>query len=250
MLTETPTVNVPTSTAILPDGEPFVIGHSVAGREIKVVRFGNGPIQRMIVADVHGGYEENTNRLVNYMIDYLKTYPDQIPPGITLNILKTLNPDGLARSLDKYGRLNDHGVDINRNFNSNWKAQWDSTGCWNLLPVSSGSMPESEPETQALVHFIETHSVDALISYHSAGLGIFAGGQPNDLVSERLARLLAGVSGYTYPPITNGCEFTGQMANWASSLGIAAVDVELSNHTDIDWVENRTILNTFLAWER
>jgi hypothetical protein len=40
------------------------------------------------------------------------------------------------------------------------------------------------------------------------------------------------------------------MANWASSLGIAAVDVELSNHTDIDWVENRAILNTFLVWER
>jgi hypothetical protein len=237
-------------TAILSDGEPFVIGYSVAGREIKVARFGNGPKQRLIVADVHGGYEDNTNRLANYMIDYLKIYPDQIPPDITLYILKTLNPDGLARSLDKYGRLNDNGVDLNRNFNYNWKAQWDATGCWNLLPVSSGSMPESEPETQALVRFVATHPLEALISYHSAGLGIFSGGQPPDPASERLARLLSGATGYPYPPITNGCEFTGQLADWASSLGIAAVDIELSTHTEIDWYENRAILNLFLGWER
>ncbi|HNZ13472.1 MAG TPA: hypothetical protein PKL11_07430, partial [Anaerolineaceae bacterium] len=57
--TSTPTPTI-TPTPAPPEGELFPIGYSVEGRELWVVRFGNGPVVRMIVAGIHGGYEWNT----------------------------------------------------------------------------------------------------------------------------------------------------------------------------------------------
>ena len=103
-----------------------------------------------------------------------------IPDDITLYILPNLNPDGEARAHNKYGRLNHNGVDLNRNFPVNWQKDWDRAGCWNSLPTSGGTGPGSEVETQALMNFIDNHNIQALISYHSAALGIFPGGLPSD----------------------------------------------------------------------
>lgn len=112
--------------------------------------------------------------------------------------------------------------------------------------ISAGSGPFSEPETLALKKFILAYRVEGIINYHSAGLGIFAGGV-NDRGSISLARALAGVSPYAFPPVATDCQFTGQLIDWASAQGIAAVDVELSNHSDTDFEINLEILKVFLA---
>ena len=39
---------------------PVVIGQSVEGRPLEIFRFGHGPIRRLIVAGIHGGYEWDT----------------------------------------------------------------------------------------------------------------------------------------------------------------------------------------------
>ena len=130
-----------------------------------------------------------------------------------------------------------------------WQLTWHPQGCWSYAPISAGTHPASEPETRALMGFINSHQVDALISYHSAGLGIFPGGRPPDPASTHLAETIAAISPYPYPPISGGCEFTGQMADWMSARGIAAVDIELTNHEDIDFDQNLVILRTFLSWE-
>ncbi|NTW08608.1 MAG: hypothetical protein HGA28_03470, partial [Anaerolineaceae bacterium] len=116
-------------------------------------------------------------------------------------------------------------------------------------PVTGGEYAGSEPETAALAGFIKTHTLDALISYHSAALGIFPGGIPPDPRSEDLARTVAAVSPYPYPPIDTGCQFTGNMVDWASSQGIAALDIELSDHSHIDLDINLRILDVFLNWQ-
>ena len=42
-----------------------------------------------------------------------------------------MNPDGEARASDVDGRVNNNGVDLNRNFpTENWVADWDRDGCW------------------------------------------------------------------------------------------------------------------------
>ncbi|MBS1249193.1 MAG: Protein MpaA [Chloroflexi bacterium] len=203
----------------------------------------------MIVAGIHGGYEWNTIALADELMAYFQQYPQKIPSGVTLYILRSLNPDGRARSQGAAGRANENGVDINRNFPAFWQADWPREGCWSYMPISAGRTPASEPETKALMNFLRAHSIEALISYHSAGLGIFPGGKEPDPASIHLAEAVASVSAYPYPPINTGCMYNGQLTDWVSLEGIPAVDIELTNHQDTDFEQNLEILSVFLNWE-
>ena len=225
-----------------------VIGYSGEGRPLEVYKFGKGTQERMIVAGIHGGDEWNTVTLANQLIEYLNEHPEEIPENVMLYILPNLNPDGEARSHNKYGRVNNNGVDLNRNFPANWQKEWDRAGCWNSLPTTGGSGPGSEAETQALMSFIEKHHIQAMISYHSAALGVFPGGSPWEATSTRLAESIARVSSYPFPPIDTGCTYSGTLADYAVSKDIAAVDLELSDHFHSDFDQNVDILNVLLTF--
>ena len=258
-MTGTPTpTETPTSTSTPTDTMtptpfwtgPFTIGKSVQNRPLEVYSFGSGPTHRLIIAGIHGGGEYNTIELADQLIAYLQGHPEVLPADITLFILRDLNPDGEARAHNIYGRANAHGVDLNRNWDANWQVDWPRTGCWVNTPVTGGPKPGSEPETQALMKFILGNNIDALINYHSAALGVFAGGLPPDDKSIRLAKAIAAVSTYRYPPINTGCDYTGGLIDWADIHGSAAVDLELTNHTDTDYEMNLRVLNIFLNWKR
>lgn len=225
-----------------------VIGYSVNGFPLVVYTFGSGEHERMIVADIHGGDEWNTTTLANQLIQYLNQNSRVIPEDVTLYILPSLNPDGEARAYNKFGRANGNSVDLNRNFPGNWQADWNRDGCWNYLPTSGGNSAGSEPETRALMNFIESHNIEALISYHSAALGIFPGGDPPDDKSIRFAEVIASVSSYPYPPIDTDCTYSGTLADYAVSKGTVAVDLELTNHIDTDFETNLDILEVLLTW--
>ena len=246
--TQTPTE---TSTPIpLPfESGPLIIGQSVEGRSITVYRFGTGEVERLIVADIHGGYEWNTSVLATQLIHYIQTHPGIIPEDVTLYILPMLNPDGEAREHGPLGRANANGVDLNRNWDANWQNEWNTFGCWNEYPLSGGAYPNSEPETISLINFILSRHFSGIISYHSAGLGIFPGAWGEYRESFRLAAALASVSPYPFPPVDTGCTYTGEFVNWATKLGIPSVVVELSDHSDPDFQINLPILKTFLRWK-
>ena len=226
-----------------------IIGYSVNGLPLNVVTYGSGSTERMIVAGIHGGYEWNTIDLANQLIAYLKRNQHIIPEGVKIHILRALNPDGEAKSHGIEGRANANGVDLNRNFPSNWQAEWQRAGCWDYGPITAGPYPASEPETVALINFVKSRNIDALISYHSAALGIFPGGNPPDDQSLSLAATVASVSTYPYPPINTGCQFSGQLIDWASDQGIAAVDIELTDHENSDFEANVFVLIQLLNWQ-
>jgi len=238
--------STPTPLILINGQRSEIIGYSVEGKPLELYTFGNGEQERMIVAGIHGGDEWNTVTLANQLIRHLDQNPNDIPDDVTLYILPNLNPDGEARAHNKYGRLNHNGVDLNRNFPVNWQMDWDRAGCWNTLATSGGTGPGSEAETQALMGFINTHDIQALISYHSAALGIFPGGLPWDENASRFAQSLAEVTSYPFPPIDTGCIYSGTLADYAVSTGIAAVDLELTNHIDTDFDENLKALNVLL----
>ncbi len=238
-----------TPLALIHDQKPEIIGHSVNGLQLEVYAFGSGSHERMIVAGIHGGDEWNTVTLANQLIEYVNQNPSVIPQDVTLYILRNLNPDGESRAHNKYGRVNSNGVDLNRNFPVNWQADWKRAGCWNYLPTTGGSSAGSEPETQAVMNFIASHTIEALISYHSAALGIFPGGDPPDENSIQFAEALAAVSSYPYPPVDTGCGYTGTLADYAASQGIAAVDLELSDHIDTDFAVNLQLLQILLTFQ-
>lgn len=228
---------------------PKVIGKSVKGNNLEVIQFGNGPVERMMVAGVHGGNEWNTTALADQLIEYIKKNPQVIPADRTLFILRLMNPDGEARGHNLDGRTNERGVDLNRNFDAFWVVDWPRDGCWNYRPISAGSSPFSEPEAAAVRDFIQAHKISALINYHSAALGLFAGGRPPETESIRLAKSIAAVTNYAYPPENTGCKYTGQFTDWLAMNGTAAVDLELANHTDTDFNENLKVLNVLMKWE-
>ncbi len=229
---------------------PIVIGQSISGRPLEVFQFGSGDKKRMIISGIHGGYEGNTIRLADELIAILPSRPDLFPEDVTLYILRALNPDGEVRSDSYKGRVNENLVDLNRNWPALWESDWPKQGCWTYTYVTGGRHPASEPETRALMNFLLTYEIDALISYHSAALGIFPGGQPPDAGSISLAESLDKVSAYPYPPIETGCKYTGQLIDWASNQAIAAVDIELTNHKDSDLRQNLDVLEAFLKWEK
>jgi hypothetical protein len=249
--TPAPSETATTTPTPVPFSEgPFAIGSSVQGRPLQVWRFGTGQIERLIVAGIHGGSEYNTIQLADELMAHLGDHPEIIPPDVTLYILRSLNPDGEARARNYLGRANANGVDLNRNWDAHWQADWPRAGCWTNTYVTGGPRPGSEPETQVLMAFIQAHRIDAIINYHSAALGIFPGGWPPLEDSVRLAEAVDAVTTYPYPPIDTGCVYTGGFVDWAAVQDIAALDLELTNHTDTDFEMNLGVLNIFLSWRR
>ena len=241
-----------TSTAfVLANGPiPGFIGSSIAGRPIQAYAFGEGEREYLIVAGIHGGSEWNTIELADELITYINDHPNVIQVDVTLYIIRNMNPDGEARAHGVDGRVNNNGVDLNRNFPSeNWAEDWDRDGCWVYRPTTGGSRGGSEPETRAVMNFIASHKISALISYHSAALGVFPGGVPWEEDSKRLASTLAFVTKYPYPPMDTGCEYTGTLADWAVENGVgAAVDMELANHRNTDFDKNLKALKALLSF--
>ncbi len=237
-----------TPTALVIAPRATVIGYSVLGQPLEIYRFGYGYEEYLVIFGIHGGYEWNTIALADQLIAYLSEHPTFIPPQKRLFLLRAFNPDGEIRSAGYAGRANENGVDLNRNFPIGWKDDWDRRGCWDHLPITAGTRPFSEPETQALRNFVASRQIKAIISYHSAALGIFPGGEPPDPNSIQLAEAVAQVSTYPYPPINTGCEINGSLVDWAVSENIAALDIELTNHTDTDFEQTLRILEVLLNW--
>ncbi len=228
-----------------------IIGYTLEKRPLEAYRFGNGPVHKLIVAGMHGGYEWNTIALADELIVYLNDHPEHVPANTTLYVLHDLNPDGLARGKTPDGRANANNVDLNHNWPYNWAADWSRDGCFNERILSGGSGPGSELEVQALTVFINQIRPAALISYHSAALGIFPGGNPDFPPSKKLAKAVAEVSDYPYPPIATGCDYTGNLTDWAANTrGIPSLDIELTNHRDTDFDQNLRVLQVFLSWSQ
>ncbi|MGD8759536.1 MAG: M14 family metallopeptidase [Anaerolineales bacterium] len=246
--TPTPTIP-PTPTATprpLMEG-PFTIGTSVLGRPLEAYRIGKGPISRVIIGGIHGGYEWNTTVLVNRLVDYFWASPELVPPEVTLYLIPCANPDGAAAGTDRiHGRMNANGVDLNRN----WDYEWQSVASHGPWPVSGGTAPFSEPETAALRDFILSRGIQAAIFYHSALSMVFAGAGRETSKTEELALLMARYTGYQYMP--NGLPgqiTTGDAIDWLTSIGITAVEIELTTHEDLDWTRNLQAMLAFLQWD-
>lgn len=85
-------------------------------------------------------------------------------PSADVYVVPNLNPDGAARE----SRLNGRGVDLNRNFPSEWEpiqSRWD--------PQYSGPKPFSEPESRLAARIIRHLRPEATVWFHQ-----FAGTRP------------------------------------------------------------------------
>jgi N-acetylmuramoyl-L-alanine amidase len=137
--------------APVPAARGEVIGRSAEGRPIRALRVGSprARVKVLVVGAVHGN--EPAGRAV---VERLRrTKP---PRGTALWLIEDANPDGSAAG----SRHNAGGVDLNRNFPHRWRPQ---DGVY-----ESGPGPGSEPETQAIMRFVERERPRVTLWYHQA----------------------------------------------------------------------------------
>ena len=156
-----------------PDDRPAVveartIGHSVKGRPIRAWRLGEPGERRVVLVSTMHGNEPHTRRILETLRD------GRAVRGVDLWVIPTYNPDGLARGT----RRNARGVDLNRNFPYKWV---DLDGSY-----ESGPRPASEPETRAVMSFLEEIDPRRVISFHQPLVGV-----DTDTKDARFARRVA-----------------------------------------------------------
>ncbi len=239
--TQSVTLPTPTTKRSLPSPTPQfherrLLGYSREGRPIVAHRFGWGEVKVALVGNIHGRTEENTYRLMIEVAAHYRENFMEVPSEVTLWIIPTINPDGLANGT----RFNARGVDLNRNADTDQDAcpenDWspdifDSEG---HIPGSGGEHPFSEVETQILRDFLVDAQV--VISYHSQA-GLVVAGGCGEGPSRQLAHLLAQATGYGEAE-SIGYPVTGSIVDYLAFQGVAAVDVELTNKVDAELERN------------
>lgn len=240
-----------------------VIGKSVQGRNITAFHYGTGSAEILFVAGIHGGYEWNTVLLAYQIMDYLKTNPSAVPAGLKVTVIPVLNPDGLNKTVGKAGvftasdvptsqdvliagRFNARNVDLNRNFDCDWKA----TGVWQNKKVSGGETQFSEPESRAIKNYVEENKITAVVAWYSSAGGVYASSCHNgvSVSTNAIMKTFSDASKYPANADFNFYEITGDMVNWFAKQNIPAISVLLTNHTDTEWTKNLAGITALLNY--
>jgi predicted deacylase len=196
------------------------------------------------VGGIHGGWEANTVVLVQQLIAYFTQTPGDVLPGMSLILIPSLNPDGLSVGRSISGRFNNNGVDLNRN----WACDWSADAVWREGAVDPGPTAFSEPETTLLAQYIRAQQPAAVLFYHSAANGIFAGECLNTSHSLALAQVYGEATGYPYGQPFTAYRVTGTAANWVDGQGIPAVDVELASWERTEFERNLRGVLALQCW--
>ena len=239
-----------------------VIGTSVEERPITAYHYGTGDREVLFLGGMHGGYSWNTALVAYELMEYLDKNPSAIPEGVKVTVIPVLNPDGLTKiagtaerfeksdvtgttALREAARFNAHTVDLNRNFDCEWKA----SGTWQNKSVSGGTKAFSEPEAQALRDYVENNDITAAVIWYSAAGGVYASQCDGKTLPETttLTNIFAKASGYKGYPTFSDYEVTGDATNWLSKEGVPTISVLLTTHDDTDWEKNKAGVDALLA---
>ncbi|MFG6114127.1 M14 family zinc carboxypeptidase [Halobacillus sp. MO56] len=176
-----------------------VIGKSVEGRNLYLVKVGNGDKKITINASHHAREWITTNLVMDQIDEYSRAFVKgskidgydvrELLNQVTIYYVPMVNPDGVT--LNQFGpngfsnkyqlirmnngsinftawKANARGVDLNRQYPADWA---------NIKYVAStpgpnnykGTAPLTEPEVQALYNFTKKHDFDSHVAYHSSG---------------------------------------------------------------------------------
>jgi predicted deacylase len=231
-----------------------VIGKSVEGRNIEAYTYGNGTTTILFAGGMHGGYEWNSVLLAYQFMDYLKENLDSIPSNISVTVIPAINPDGVYKVIGKegrfamsdvpkttpqaqsVGRFNANDVDLNRNFDCNWKPK----STWQSKIVSAGTSPFSEPEAQAIRDFVLKNKPVAAIFWHSQANAVYASECNDGVLPDTLSIMTAYAKAAKYPAVKSFDAYpvTGDSEGWLASINIPAITVELQTHETVEWDRN------------
>jgi protein MpaA len=209
-----------------------VVGRSVEGRPLRLLRVGHGPRRVLWVGGIHGDEREGHFATAELPRAFAAT------PGalatVTLTILEDANPDGSARDT----RENANGVDLNRNYPAR-----------NYLPGDRrGERPLDQPEARVLHDLVLEERPHLVVVAHAWRNDQFVN---FDGPAERYAELFAQRCGWRVKPSDKIAPTPGSLGSWVGrTLGLPILTVEWLRGTDprVAWMDTRAaILAVILA---
>lgn len=134
--------------------QTFQFGETTTGLPIMAYNFGHSGAPILILGGVHGNEPEG----VVACLGLIKTFEKAYSLSLNLTIVPEFNRDGVLA----LKRVNARGVDLNRNLPTK-----DWTKNVKEEKYYPGERPNSEPENQALVAWVDSHKPKFVISMHS-----------------------------------------------------------------------------------
>lgn len=193
--------------------DTFSIGLSSEMRDIPCIKIGNGDRSAVFAAAFHGLEYLTSPALCDFAEKFLNAV--NFHSRVTVYIIPMINPDGVEIAVHglnprmpyhkdiietigiipyrKVWQANAAGVDINHNFDADWRSIEDKPS-----PTKYGGLyPESEPETRALVKLLKKTEPELFIAFHSQGKEIYYdfNGMENQFAKSN-AKTAAEICGY------------------------------------------------------
>lgn len=148
-------------------------GKTTMHKPIMGMQVGNQAKVIAIVGAIHAS--ETGHELILKTIRYILEKNHQILNRIGFAVIPSVNIDVRERTVDgvpHYLRLNNNGVDLNRNFDYKWGEQFTygmSNSFYRSLTYH-GPYPNSENETKTLINFIDSSKPIALFVFDSGSV--------------------------------------------------------------------------------
>ena len=204
------------------------VGKTVQGRDIILFRIGNPNGGRVLFdGAIHGTEAIGSELLLSYALWLLES--NESLAKTTLQMTYTLMIPVVNTDKENYARKNANGVDLNRNF----ATDWERAGSTN--PDSTtyrGPSALSEPESQTLVNAFKTYRPTFYVNLHMWADPYYAGCMEANttyyakLVSE--INSLSQTRGITPFPYSGQFGAAGMAIGDAARLGITSFLIELS----------------------
>lgn len=215
------------------------VGKTVENNDITVFKIGNPAGGKVLFDGAIHGWEALGSEVLYSYAKWLLTSNDPLAEQTIAGEYTLIIP---AVDVDEYSidRKNADGVDLNRNFATNWKY-----GSYN--PDSTnyhGPSALSEPETQTLVRVFQTIKPDFYVNLHAGGAELYESaygnrtyyltllGKMNSLSEQR------GVNSY-YTQFLNGSGFG---INDAMRAGVTSFLLEVIDQSTVSPSEIETIV--------
>ncbi len=224
-----------------------IVGKSVLGRNLYMLKIGNGPNKVFYNASHHSLEWITSPLLMKWLENFAESYAlnqelggynvSEIYGKSTIYIMPMVNPDGIElvinglqpdnpnyQNLIRWNRgstdfsrtwqSNNNGVDLNHNYNAGWEEYQEvqrELGITRPAPSKySGPSPESEPESKTVADVTRRINPRLVLAYHSQGEVIYWNFM-NMATQEarRIGELLSRVSGYSLDETYGTASYTG-----------------------------------------
>ena len=225
------------------------IGRSVLGKNISVIKFGNGPKEIFYNAGIHANEWITVPLLMKFLENLSKSYVNNLNifginarelfANVSLYIVPMVNPDGidlvtglLSENSWAYNnakriannfpdipfpsgwKANIEAIDLNLQFPAGWEQAREikyAQGFNQPAPRDFvGYGPLTAPEAVALYTFTLRHNFSLMITYHTQGRVIYYQYQDQTPPgSQELANRFAELSGYSAEQVPEGSSFAG-----------------------------------------